>query len=466
MPPVSSDGKLTQGLSLSGHLCYDASMNNFNNDYEHEHYSDPFADSPGPGPQSPGPGPHSGRNHPGGSALDEIISWAIDVGMIFVCFPVGLVLTITHAMGSNLLKGLVSSMTGSGRKNTANRRSYTRPAGSSARSSQAKAQPGASRPGRTARPAEPAAAPKAAEETDRFPGVRKVDAGATTLAVFGWILIALGILFMFNAAGLWAFLTTLAVSLGGLSMVLASSLSRRQARKFRRCMTVSGSKGVVDLTRLGSTLGMDAAALDKLLTDMVDRGYYGQRAYIDHQRRLLVIDPEEMRDVYRREDEAKKTQAQRDQEARMNEYERIIEQIRQADLDIEDEAMSEKIRRMQASTASIFREVEAHPEKKGQIERFMNYYLPTTLKLLDAYARIEQQGVSGQNMAKAKADIERIADTLVAGYEKQLDTLYSADAMDIAGDVSVIENMMRRDGLSGSNDFTIRPQGGTTAGGV
>jgi 5-bromo-4-chloroindolyl phosphate hydrolysis protein len=115
--------------------------------------------------------------------------------------------------------------------------------------------------------------------------------------------------------------------------------------------------------------------------------------------------------------------------------------------------MSQKIRRMQSLTAAIFQEVEAHPEKKSQIDRFMNYYLPTTLKLLDSYARIEEQGVTGENMAKAKADIERIADTLVSGYEKQLDTLYKAEAMDIAGDVSVIENMMKRDGLAGQNDF-------------
>lgn len=83
----------------------------------------------------------------------------------------------------------------------------------------------------------------------------------------------------------------------------------------------------------------------------------------------------------------------------------------------------------------------------------MDYYLPTTLKLLSSYAHIEAQGVSGDNMAKAKADIERIADTLVQGYEKQLDTLYQAEAVDIAGDVSVIENMMKRDGLAGGNDF-------------
>lgn len=456
---MSSDGKLTQGLSLCRGVCYDISMKNYNHDYDYNNY---YNDSPGPGPQSPGPGPNMPPRR-SSSGLDEILSWVIDVGMIFVCFPVGLVLTITHAMGSNLLGGLVSAMTGSDKKRaSSNRRSYTRPARHStsqrraARDRQSAAAP--EEPPREEVKSDPA-------EGSRFRQTHKVDAGALPLSIFGWILVALGVIFMLSANGLWAFLTTLAVSLGGAAMVGAAALSRRQAARFRRCMTISGDRGIVDTEQLRATLGLEESAMNKLLTDMVDRGYYGERAYIDHRRKLLVIDPEEMRDVYRREDEAKKTEAQRQQEQQMTEHQRIIEQIRQADLRIEDEVMSEKIRRMQASTAAIFREVEAHPEKKSQIDRFMNYYLPTTLKLLDSYARIEQQGVSGKNMAKAKADIERIADTLVAGYEKQLDTLYGAEAIDIAGDVSVIENMMRRDGLSGGSDFDLRHSGGSTAGG-
>ncbi len=449
-------------------------MNNHNND-RNNNYNDPFSQSPGPGPGTPGPGPgpqYSGRKSSGGSGLDDFISWGIGVCLLFAVPPLGIILTIAHALGHDLLGGIVSQMTGSKRQSRSARRSYTRPAARrsynyTTRSdrpnaytrAQSAPQAEAEEPAR-----EQSAAPAAGSTREK--GVRKVDAGSKALSVVGWVLIALGILAMFGAESLWALITTLAIAVGGVSMVAAGSLSRRQARKFRRCLTVTGEKGVVDLAQVQATLGLDDKELDKLLTEMVDRGYYGERAYIDHRRKLLVIDPEEMRDVYRREDEAKKTQAQRDEEARMSEYERIIAQIRRADEDIADEAMSEKIRRMQASTSAIFREVETHPEKKSQIERFMNYYLPTTLKLLDAYARIERQGVSGENMAKAKADIERIADTLVAGYEKQLDTLYSADAMDIAGDVSVIENMMRRDGLSGAEDFSFPSAGGTTAGGV
>ncbi len=468
---MSSDGKLTQGLFLCRALCYDIFMSNYNND-RNQNYNDPFTQSPGPGPGNPGPGPgpynQRGRKSSGSSGLDEFISWAIGVCMLFAFPPLGVILTIAHALGHNILGGIVSQMTGSQRSarsgsSRSSSSSSRRSTGSSAsRRPDPYAQQRRAQTARTA-PAEEAQDP---EDAAREKALQKVDAGAKALTIVGWVLFALGIVLMLNAAGLWSFITTLAVSLGGVSMLAAAGLSRRQARKFRRCLTITGDEGVVELARVKATLGLDDKAFDKLLTEMVDRGYYGPKAYIDHQRQLLVIDVEDMRDVYRREDEAKKTQAQRDQEARMSEYERIIADIRQADEDIEDEVMSEKIRRMQSSTAAIFREVEAHPEKKSQIERFMNYYLPTTLKLLDSYARIERQGVSGENMAKAKADIERIADTLVAGYEKQLDTLYTADAMDIAGDVSVIENMMRRDGLSGGTDFRTQAQGGTTAGGV
>jgi 5-bromo-4-chloroindolyl phosphate hydrolysis protein len=294
------------------------------------------------------------------------------------------------------------------------------------------------------------------EEKPKQPALRRADTGSKIKTVFGWILIVFGIIGALNVsanASIWAFLTYVAVALGGGVLLGSGRLSRKKEAKFQRCLTVSGDQGIVDIGKLSRTMGWDGTEADRVLTEMLERGYYGPRAYIDHERGLLVIQPEAMRDVYQAEDQARDNQRKAQAEAGRTEYERYVERIRQADVDIDDEVMSQKIRRMQSLTAAIFQEVEAHPEKKSQIDRFMNYYLPTTLKLLDSYARIEEQGVTGENMAKAKADIERIADTLVSGYEKQLDTLYKAEAMDIAGDVSVIENMMKRDGLAGQNDF-------------
>lgn len=432
-------------------------MSTYNN-----HYGTP---SPGPGPGNTRPN----RNGNNGDDFIETLSWIIDVGLIFVWFPAGLFLTIANANGHNfvgsILRALWKSFRGTSERPGYSQGDRTGTASSARRDQHAHARP-AERERERAR--ERAREEKRKErererEEEREKaagGLRPVDAGAKVKEVFGWILAAFGVLCVVNAAGdgLWAVLTGVAVLLGGGAMLWSSRKAKRKAAAFKRCLTVSGDTGIVKLEGLAKTLGMSGEELEKQLTEMIDHGYYGERAYIDHARGLLVIRPEDMRYVYQAEDEAKAAGEAAKKEASRTEYEKIIEQIRQADIDIEDEVMSEKIRTMQELTAAIFREVEAHPEKKPQIQRFMNYYLPTTLKLLDSYARIEEQGVSGDNMAKAKADIERIADTLVEGYRKQLDTLYQSEAVDIAGDVSVIENMMRRDGLTGHNDFRTPPE--------
>lgn len=415
-------------------------MNDYNDKSEYEyHYNYSNSQRPGPGPGPQTPPPH--KNHNSG----DIGSWIFNVVMLFACPPIGLVLTVIQAMGSGLIQKLFAAL---GRRIRYGRRTTSaRPTTEPEQAAQAA-------------PAEDGDEPKAARGLDR------VDAGSGVLNVFGWILLAFGVIAALGSGGaVWTLITGLCVALGGGAMLFASRTRKRKAKAFARCITITGTEGLVDIAKLAATLGMKAGDLEKQLTEMIDRGYYGPRAYIDHQRGLLVISPEDMRDVYRREDEAKKSAAEREQEAQQSEYDRIIAAIRQADEDIDDEAMSEKIRRMQAITAAIFQEVEEHPEKKSQITRFMNYYLPTTLKLLDSYARIEEQGVSGANMAKAKADIEGIADTLVDGYEKQLDNLYRAEAVDIASDVSVIEKMMKADGLTG-NESPFRPTGeGQTMGG-
>lgn len=426
---------------------------------------------------SPGPGPQNGGRPPRSDNFWDGISWGVDIALIFLWFPVGLGLTIAHGLGVDIVGKIIAAFRGHGSKRAGaqwmpdeSQRSYK---GTGAGTQ--KEEP----PRTEKKAAEAKTAPKTearAENVPAQPGIRRPEAGATAKTVFGWLLAAFGVVGAIASAGagVWAVLTWAAVALGGGSLLLSAATGRRKGARFKSCMTVSGSEGIVDIGRLARTMGWKGTEADRNLSEMIDRGYYGERAYIDHERGLLVIRPEAMRDVYRAEDmaaAARKAQAEQEaaraaQTAGVSEdYARILEEIRQADIDIDDEAMSEKIRRMQTITAAIFKEVEAHPEKRKDISRFMNYYLPTTLKLLKNYARIEEQGVTGRNMAKAKADIERIADTLVEGYEKQLDTLYRAEAMDIAGDVSVIENMMKRDGLTGAKDFSSAPGQNQTMGG-
>ncbi len=78
----------------------------------------------------------------------------------------------------------------------------------------------------------------------------------------------------------------------------------------------------------------------------------------------------------------------------------------------------------------------------------MNYYLPTTVKLLTSYGMRERQSYQGENIIAARKNIEDILSTLVYAFEKQLDKLFAAEAIDISSDIQVLETMIAKDGLT------------------
>ena len=99
--------------------------------------------------------------------------------------------------------------------------------------------------------------------------------------------------------------------------------------------------------------------------------------------------------------------------------------------------------------------MEEDPKKAERIDTFLNYYLPTTQKLLDSYAEFEAAGVEGENLRQAKNRIEATMDAIVRGFEHQLDELYKADALDVDSDIRVMETMLRRDTASVEEDFGL-----------
>ena len=89
----------------------------------------------------------------------------------------------------------------------------------------------------------------------------------------------------------------------------------------------------------------------------------------------------------------------------------------------------------------------------GQIRRFMDYYLPTTLKLLNAYDRMDDAGISGVNIDGTKGKISAMMDTISTAFEKQLDALFGDEALDISTDITVMEQMLAREGIGSETPF-------------
>ena len=126
-----------------------------------------------------------------------------------------------------------------------------------------------------------------------------------------------------------------------------------------------------------------------------------------------------------------------------------VEEMKRLDENIEDEKISQAIRELERTSQAIFQQVREAPEKLPQIRRFMDYYLPTTLKLLNAYDRMSSVGVGGENIDGTKERVEAIMDTIVAAFDKQLDGLFGAEALDVSADITVLETMLAREGLAG-----------------
>lgn len=130
---------------------------------------------------------------------------------------------------------------------------------------------------------------------------------------------------------------------------------------------------------------------------------------------------------------------------------KYLHDLRDVNIRIPDEVMTKRIDRMEAASADIFAYIAEHPEKAAEIRRFMNYYLPTTLKLLNSYDKLSRQRVKGENIQKTMFEIEGMMETIAGAFEKQLDSLFDDDALDIAADISVMESILKQEGLSGED---------------
>ena len=125
----------------------------------------------------------------------------------------------------------------------------------------------------------------------------------------------------------------------------------------------------------------------------------------------------------------------------------ILHKIRHLNDEIDDETVSARIDRIERVTASIIHTLEEHPERIEDARRFMNYYLPTTMKLLESYNLMEDQSYQGKNIQTARRRIEDVLDKLVMAAEAQQDKLFRAEAMDVDAEIDALETMMASDGL-------------------
>ena len=305
----------------------------------------------------------------------------------------------------------------------------------------------------------------------RSPSVKKSNAwllkiAGAALTFFGVMVTGTAIedmLYLFDTLRFWLpeMLQGLAFLAGGLAMLYSGFSMDKSLKRYAKYLSVMGDREAVPVEELARTLGYHASRVERDLQRMIDRGYFGGKAYLNVELGYLFRSGQAGADWSQRQRETQAAQTPPAPKEAEEGYSGILRKIRRANDDIADPVLSAKIDRLEEVTAKIFRAVEEDPQKRGKIDTFLNYYLPTTQKLLDSYAEFESAGVEGENLRQAKSRIEATMDAIVKGFEHQLDELYKADALDVDSDIRVMEHMLRRDTATTEDDFGL--SGGTAA---
>ncbi len=239
---------------------------------------------------------------------------------------------------------------------------------------------------------------------------------------------------------------------GGVSMLASGIGKGRRNERYLNYLAYIGANREVALAPMAASFGVPVSKLCKDLRRMLAKGIL-PTGYLDLAEGKLYLTemgyhaPEPKRETSPVQEETPQQAAAREDD--------ILREIRQVNDEIPDAAMSAKIDRIEEITGKILAYQKTHPNKEGQLRTFLNYYLPTTLKILRAYAQLDAQGIEGENISAAKKRIEDMMDQVVSGFEKQLDKLFQDDAMDITSDVEVLENMLKKDGLSDEGGITM-----------
>ncbi len=301
--------------------------------------------------------------------------------------------------------------------------------------------------------------------------------GGILFTIFGSILLGLGLLclMLFTSLGLvmseeslyfLAMLFGIPATFSGALMLSAGRLKSNRLFRMNQYVKLIGAKGYCDIKELAAKSGRSIRYLVKDLGKMIRLGMFPE-GHMDEKKTCFMLDDkthqlylemmqarneagiQEMAEIEKEEQETEEDARKAAAKAVAAEGNAYIQQIRQANAAIAGEEISAKLDRLSMIMDKIFLHVERHPEQVEELHRFMEYYLPTTLKLVNAYQEFDAQPVQGANITTAKQEIEETLDTINQAFERLFDNFYADVAMDISTDIDVLETMLAREGLTG-----------------
>lgn len=265
--------------------------------------------------------------------------------------------------------------------------------------------------------------------------------------------------------GLTAYLCIplLTVSIG----LVASGISvSRRNKRCRQYLKIIGERNYCKIKELALYTNQSVSYTVKDIKMMIKKRLFPQ-GHVDAEQEHLILDHrtyelylDNKANLQKKLDGEKQREITREEEPQLSsEIDSVVKkgrdyisQMKAVSAQIPGEGISNKLKRLELVTTKIFIYVEKNPHKLPEIRKFMDYYLPTTLKLIYAYKEFDGHSFEGSNITTAKEEITDTLDTINLAFENLFDGLFQEAAMDISTDIAVLESMLAQEGLTG-NEF-------------
>ena len=298
-------------------------------------------------------------------------------------------------------------------------------------------------------------------------GIAKAVGGGVLATLFGMASLV-SLILALTGANVGPSVLTLA-GVGGGGLLMASGVKNlNQVSRFKTYRKTLGKKTHCTLEKLARSVGKPVKFVRKEITAMIDRGLF-REGHLDKEQTMLITSDETYRLFETSRLQLEQRQREAAEQARLtatapdarvqqvlDKGNAFIAEIRRCNDAIPGPEISAKIDHMENIIRRIFHRARTNPEIVPDLKKLMDYYLPMTVKLLNAYADMDAQPVQGENIVNAKREIEGTLDTLNLAFEKLLDNLFAETALDVSSDITVLQTMLAREGLT--DDGLFRPK--------
>lgn len=293
--------------------------------------------------------------------------------------------------------------------------------------------------------------------------------GTGIMAILSCVFLGLGIAL---GGGWWVtFIILVMLLLGFIGMINAGCSLKSRLKRARKYLELCGHNHYVNVENLALHTGKTKKFVLKDIKKMLKKGFFPE-GHLDMQETCLMLDDK----IYREYLELEKQRKIQEREQKEKEQLKVVEKpkqtaednglaeviaegqdcikrLREMNDNIPGEEISAKLFRLENLLKEIFEGLKEHPEQLPQMRKFMNYYLPTTLKLVSAYEEFDDMSAQGEEIMEAKAEIEKTLDSINSAFEELLNRMFRNTAFDVTADAQVLQTMLAKEGLTKQKEF-------------